>query len=66
MTEQLQEVLQVALRLPNEDRLHLAEALFKSVGPTDEPPFDAEWIAEAKRRAARIDAGEGLLAKKYP
>ncbi len=27
-----------------------------------EPPFDAEWLAEVKRRAARIDSGEGKLS----
>jgi len=26
------------------------------------PPFDAEWLTEAKRRAARIDSGEGKLS----
>ena len=53
----MDEVLQLAMKLPNEDRLQLAEALWESVGPAGQP-FDAEWIAEAKRRAVRIDAGE--------
>ena len=54
-------LLQQALQLPVEDRLQLAEALLTSVGPADAPPFDAEWLTEAKRRAARIDSGEGKL-----
>ena len=53
----MDEVLQLAMKLPNEDRLRLAEALWVSVGPAGQP-FDPEWIAEAKRRVARIDAGE--------
>ena len=55
----MDEVLRLAMKLPDEDRLRLAEALFSSVGPAGQLPFDVEWIAEAKRRAARIDAGEG-------
>ena len=54
----MDEVLRLAMKLPDEDRLQLAEALWASVGPAGRPPFDAEWIAEAKRRAARIDASE--------
>ena len=54
----MDEVLQRAMNLCDDDRLQLAEALWASVGPAGQPPFDAEWIAEAKRRAARIDAGE--------
>ena len=55
----MDEVFQLAMKLPNEDRLRLAEALLSSVEPAGQPPFDEEWIAEAKRRATRIDAGEG-------
>ena len=55
----MDEVLRLAMKLPDEDRLRLAEALFSSVEPAGQLPFDAEWIAEAKRHAARIDAGEG-------
>ena len=46
----MDEVLQLAMKLPDEDRLRLAEALWASVAPPGEPPFDAEWIAEAKRQ----------------
>jgi putative addiction module component (TIGR02574 family) len=56
------ELLEQALELPGEDRLQLAEALLSSVAPSGAPPFDAEWITEAKRRAARIDSGEGKLS----
>jgi putative addiction module component (TIGR02574 family) len=52
------ELWEHALALSEEARLQLAEALLASIGP----PFDAEWLAEAKRRAARIDSGEGKLS----
>jgi putative addiction module component (TIGR02574 family) len=57
-----EEVLEQAMNLPERERLQLAELLLASVGSTEAPPFDAAWIAEAKRRAARIDAGEGKLS----
>jgi putative addiction module component (TIGR02574 family) len=56
------DVLRLAMSLPGEDRLRVAEALLSSVAPAGARPFDAEWLAEAKRRAARIDAGEGKLS----
>jgi putative addiction module component (TIGR02574 family) len=62
MSSRAEELLTQALGLPDGERLQLAEALLSSFGPQDAPPFDAEWLAEAKRRAARIDAGEGRLS----
>jgi putative addiction module component (TIGR02574 family) len=56
------ELLEQALTLPDEDRLQLAEALLSSVGPPHALPFAAEWLTEAKRRASRIDSGEGRLS----
>jgi putative addiction module component (TIGR02574 family) len=63
MSLKVEELLEQALELPDEDRLQLAEALLSSVGPAGAPPFDPEWLTEAKRRAARIDAGEGKLSR---
>jgi len=62
MSPKVDELLEQALELPGEDRLELAEALLSSMGPPDALPFDAEWLTEAKRRAARIDSGEGKLS----
>ena len=62
MGQKVEELLERALELTEEDRLQLAEALLSSLGPPDSPPFDPEWLTEAKRRAARIDAGEGQLS----
>lgn len=53
------ELFERALKLPGDERLELAEALLSSVEPAGSLPFDSEWLAEAKRRVARIDAGEG-------
>jgi len=62
VSSRVDEVLEQALALPEDDRLQLAEALLSSVGPPDAPPFDPEWLTEVKRRAARIDSGEGKLS----
>lgn len=62
MSQQVDELLRQALALPDEDRLELAEALLSSVNLPGALPFDREWLAEAKRRDARIDAGEGTLS----
>jgi len=59
MSEGIDDVLRRALGLPTEDRVRVAEALLSSVEPEGAIPFDPEWISEAKRRAARIDAGAG-------
>jgi putative addiction module component (TIGR02574 family) len=58
----VEKLLEQALALPDEDRLQLAEALLSSVGSAGAPPIDSEWLTEAERRAARIDAGEGKLS----
>jgi putative addiction module component (TIGR02574 family) len=62
MSLKVEELLEQALELPDEDRLQLAEALLCSVGPAGAPPFDPEWLTEAKRRAARLDTREGKLS----
>ena len=61
MSQTMEKVLELALGLPGEERLHVAEALLASVPPAEQP-FDAEWVAEARRRASKIDAGEGRLS----
>lgn len=57
------ELLEQALTLCGADRLQLAEALFAGVVPVDDtPPFDPEWLSEAKRRADCIDSGTSKLS----
>ena len=62
MSSNVHDILTQALKLPGEERIELAEAILSSVAPPDSLPFDDEWIAEAKRRAARIDSGEGKVS----
>jgi putative addiction module component (TIGR02574 family) len=62
MDGSVDDVLRLAMSLPGEERLRVAEELLSSVAPSGSRPFDAEWMAEAKRRAARIDSGEGILS----
>ena len=62
MNASVDEVLRLAMSLPEEDRLRVAEELLSTLAPAGSPPFDAEWLDEAKRRAKRIDAGEGRLS----
>jgi putative addiction module component (TIGR02574 family) len=62
MNESMNEVLRLALSLPGEERLRVAEELLASVEPAGACPFDEEWLTEARRRAAKIDAGEGKLS----
>ncbi len=61
MSLSVAELLEHAMELPSEDRLQIAEALLSSMEPPGMLPFDPEWLLEAKRRAARIDSGEGKL-----
>jgi putative addiction module component (TIGR02574 family) len=44
------------LRLPPEDRAHLARVLIASL--EDRPESDNEWLDEAERRAAELAAGK--------
>jgi len=53
----MQEVLDAAQALPDEERAQLLDALWQSVSPQDWPLPSAEWVAEAQRRSAEIDAG---------
>jgi putative addiction module component (TIGR02574 family) len=43
------------LRLPPEDRAHLARVLIESLD--DQPELDPAWFEEAERRAAELAAG---------
>jgi putative addiction module component (TIGR02574 family) len=54
----VQEVLEAANALSDEGRAQLLDALWQSVSPDDWPLPSAEWVAEAQRRSAEIDAGQ--------
>jgi putative addiction module component (TIGR02574 family) len=51
-----QDVLSAARTLNATERIHLAEALWDEIPLADWPLPDAEWIAEAQRRSAELDA----------
>jgi len=43
------------LRLPSEERAHLARVLIESLD--EQPELDPSWLLEAQRRAAELQAG---------
>jgi hypothetical protein len=43
------------LRLPSEERAHLARVLIESLD--DQPDLDSVWLDEARRRAVELQAG---------
>jgi putative addiction module component (TIGR02574 family) len=53
----MEQLLQAALALPEDERLEMVEAPLSSLGSTDKLLFDREWLAEVQRRSAEIDAG---------
>lgn len=57
-----QHLLQAALSLPESDRADLADALFASLPPENEPLCE-EWLAEIARRSQEYDSG---LVKPIP
>ncbi len=53
-----EQIIEQALRLPEEERFIIANSLLESV--EDQPPdrrSDEEWLAEAERRARAAHAG---------
>lgn len=58
MNSSTKNLLEIALSLPEGERLALAEALIVSVQASEQPPFDEAWQAEIRRRSAEIDSGK--------
>ena len=56
-SETAQKLVNEALKLSDEDREAVAEALFESL-PAEEVPFDDELLASALRRSERMRRGE--------
>jgi putative addiction module component (TIGR02574 family) len=56
--EHFESLLQEALALSPEDRLTLAEDLYRSLRTAEEQTIAAEWDAEALRRWEEIERGE--------
>lgn len=50
-------ILEVALTLPDEQRVQLVDALIATLAPEDQPEFDEALISELERRCDELDAG---------
>jgi putative addiction module component (TIGR02574 family) len=57
MIQAVDQLLQAALRLPDEEQLQLVSALLAAVEERGLRPFDDAWLEEARRRSAEYDAG---------
>jgi putative addiction module component (TIGR02574 family) len=57
MSQQVEQLLQAALALSDEDQLQLVAALNAAVDERGLRPFDDSWLAEIQRRSAEYDAG---------
>ena len=57
MSPTIEEVLKVALSLPDDERVELVEALIASLQPADQPPFDESWREIIQQRSAELRSG---------
>jgi putative addiction module component (TIGR02574 family) len=58
MDTQAEQILQSALQLPPDDRVHIVESLIISIHEEPDVDIDALWSEEIKRRLDEIDRGE--------
>jgi len=57
MQQNVDQLLQAAMSLPDEDQLRLVSALAAAVEERGLRPFDDWWLGEIQRRSAEYDAG---------
>lgn len=57
MNAKIQQLLDDALDLPAEDRVHLADLLLETVNPAHDERTSPEWDAEIARRIQELDNG---------
>jgi putative addiction module component (TIGR02574 family) len=57
MSRDVDQLLQAALALPDEEQLQLVAALVAAVDERGLRPFDDSWLEEIRRRSAEYDAG---------
>ena len=57
MNATVEQIVQAALALPEEERLELIEVLLDSQDRTNDLPFDPAWLPELQRRSGEIEAG---------
>jgi putative addiction module component (TIGR02574 family) len=58
MNAAAEQLLNVAVTLPDGDRVELVEAILATLRPTDRPPFDDSWREVILRRSAQLRSGE--------
>ena len=57
MDTQPEQLLDIALALPEKARANLAASLIRSLDATPDPSADAAWASEIERRIHEIDQG---------
>lgn len=55
-----QQIFEAAMKLPGEERVKLAERLYRGVDTVD-PEWEEAWSAEIARRVADIESGKATL-----
>jgi putative addiction module component (TIGR02574 family) len=57
MTRPAKDIVNAAIRLPENDRLEIVEELLASLEPQSDDDVDAAWAAEVERRSDEIKQG---------
>jgi putative addiction module component (TIGR02574 family) len=57
MNQTVEQLLQAALKLPDEQQLELVSALIAAVEERGLRPFDDSWLEEIRRRSEGYDSG---------
>jgi putative addiction module component (TIGR02574 family) len=57
MSPSAEQLLHDLLQLPSGDRLQIAEALYTSLQPSEEPPFNESWREVIRRRTSELESG---------
>jgi putative addiction module component (TIGR02574 family) len=57
MSQAVEQLLQAALALPDEEQLQFVAALLAAVEERGLRPFDDAWLMEIQRRSAEFDTG---------
>ena len=57
MTRPAKEIVNAAIKLPEEERLQIVEELLASLEPVADDDVDAAWAAEVEKRSRQIKEG---------
>ncbi len=61
MSTDAENLYQAALKLPEEERFHLASRLLETVEGQRDPDYEEAWSAEIARRIEEIDNGTAKM-----